>query len=719
MIKHLLSTVFMLLLFVSARSQVVLCNGVTFAYSVSGSTVTFTPTLPPGYQANQYNWNFGNGANSTVSNPVYTYPNPGLYNVCLVVSGVIVGTNNAFQCYVCDSVFISGPASPCNANYTYTTSGNTANFYNTSTGLGTLVSSSWDFGDGNFTSTLSPTHTYTNPGTYNVCVTMQYMNNNIPTSCTYCDSVTVGAPFPILCNASFTSTNLTGGQVSFTNTASASGPITNYLWNFGDGNTSTLANPTHTYNTNGAYTACLTISGGQNTPSGPFTCTYCDSIVVSNANAQNCYVTYSYLMSGNTLSFISTTTGPGTITSYNWDFGNGATSSLPNPTYTYPTSGIYTVCLTVGGVDSNNVAFSCQFCQVITVLGNNVNCNANFTSITSGLSTQFTNTSTAGGTITSYQWNFGDGNTSTLANPTHTYATAGVYQVCLVIAGSNPNNQPFQCSYCDSVVISGANVNCNASFTSQPMGATVNFTNTSTGPGVLQSTAWNFGDGNNSTLANPSHTYANPGWYNVCLVAIYLNNGVAITCVYCDSIYVQVGGGNPCNAVASHTHSILGLNASFTNTSTCAGCLSTVYNWSFGDGNLSTATHPSHTYAGPGTYNVCMIVIGTYNNNGGFCADTICSQINVSGPSNVNDISSSSSLSLYPNPAEDKVTIDLPSPGVYSLKLYDVSGKLIEKSSVSTTTSTHTFSVSQLSRGMYHIRLEQADKIYHTRFVKQ
>jgi trimeric autotransporter adhesin len=142
---------------------------------------------------------------------------------------------------------------------------------------------------------------------------------------------------------------------------------------------------------------------------------------------------------------------------------------------------------------------------------------ANFTSSTSGLTANFTDTSTdSDGSVASRSWTFGDGGISSLANPSRTYAAAGTYTVTLTVTDNGGASH----SKSGSVTVSSgpANVPPVANFTSSTSGLTANFTDTSTdSDGSIASRSWTFGDGGISSLANPSRTYAAAGTYTVTL----------------------------------------------------------------------------------------------------------------------------------------------------------------------------------------------------------
>ncbi|TLZ45671.1 MAG: PKD domain-containing protein [Gammaproteobacteria bacterium] len=147
---------------------------------------------------------------------------------------------------------------------------------------------------------------------------------------------------------------------------------------------------------------------------------------------------FTYSASALTVSFTDTSTDSGgTIGSHAWTFGDGGTSSAPNPTHTYAAGGTYSVTETV--TDSGNGSTSSKT-SAVTVSGSGGTPTANFTYSASGLTVNFTDTSTdSGGSIGMHSWNFDDGNTSTAANPSHTYASAGTYSVSETVYDSVNN----------------------------------------------------------------------------------------------------------------------------------------------------------------------------------------------------------------------------------------------------------------------------------------
>ncbi|HEX5655053.1 MAG TPA: PKD domain-containing protein [Chitinophagaceae bacterium] len=147
---------------------------------------------------------------------------------------------------------------------------------------------------------------------------------------------------------------------------------------------------------------------------------------------------FTYTVSGSSFPVTVTFTNASTnATGYLWDFGDGGTSNVPNPTHLYSTAGDYTVRLIATGAGIADTAF-----QIVHLINSPV---AGFTYYASGLlvpvTVNFSNTSTI---ATSWSWDFGDGFTSTVQNPSHTYTTAGDYTVKLKATGPGITDSTFK-----------------------------------------------------------------------------------------------------------------------------------------------------------------------------------------------------------------------------------------------------------------------------------
>lgn len=417
----------------------------------------------------------------------------------------------------------------------------------------------------------------------------------------------------------------------------SSGNPTSWLWNFGDGTTSTLQNPLHVYNSNGVFPVCLTTTNSNNCTS-----TYCDSIYIFPSSNQTCISNFTYnpvTISGQTswhFNNISTTTIPGHSIIYIWNFGDGTTSSLQNPTHIFQSNsiGMYNVCLTTQVLDSLGVLI-CQnmYCQNIIVNNSNGICQNSF------YYTNQNNMYTFYGQInssnpTTYSWDFGDGTTSNGQIVTHTFAQpltgTNSYNVCLkTITSGNSGILCVDTSYI-SVQIQPLVNTCNAMFfyhadTSSGNLNTIHFNNYSTTnfQNYQINYLWDFGDGVTSALQNPVHTFSPSlsGIYNVCLTITLFDSNNTILCqnTYCESIY---SGNNQLICHNNFTYSNQGLMYSF------AGNINTsdptLYYWDFGDGTTSTNQTVTHTFAQTNinTAYIVRLITVTTNSNGYFCSDT-------------------------------------------------------------------------------------------------
>lgn len=387
---------------------------------IGGGTLAFSGQATGGAPGTifSYYWDLGDGTFSTLQNPVHTYA-PGNYTLCLTV---IDSIGNCTDTY-CSSVSVTGQP-VCDAQFYAVPAGQNSFSFYTDSLANWNATYSWSFGDGTSSSSMIPQHTYANPGTYLVCLTV----TDSITSCTdtFCDSVTTGQA--TFCQAGFTAFNSQSTVVTFANLSFSSNPALplTYSWSFGDGSNSSQMNPTHVYNAPGVYNVCLYI-----TDAGGCADSSCQTITVGNSGP-NCSAQFYYFPSGagsGSFLFISDSLSNSLAASYSWDFGDGNSSTQANPYHTFSVPGTYLVCLTVTDSGCTNT-----FCDSVN-LGGFPNCQADFswTSSPSGLYS-FTNLSTVGalGSLT-YFWDFGDSTFSSLENPTHTFFTPGPWVVCLTI----------------------------------------------------------------------------------------------------------------------------------------------------------------------------------------------------------------------------------------------------------------------------------------------
>lgn len=386
-------------------------------------------------------------------------------------------------------------------------------------------------------------------------------------------------------------------------------------------------------------------------------------------------------VSTNQLNLTTTNTSTGLVTSHLWDFGDATTSTQAAPTHTYAAAGTYTVCLT-----ESSPCGTSQVCTTITVCATPT---AAFMQSTNALNVNFMDMTS--GTATTWAWDFGDATTSTLQNPSHTYAVGGTYTVCLIVS----NNCGESDTICQTVPVCGVN---SASFMSTSSGLNSNFSDMSTG--AIDNWSWDFGDAGTSTLQNPAHTYAAPGIYTVCLI---ISNNCGNADTLCQTVTV-------CNlGVAAFTYTTDEDSIMVTDAST-GGIMS--WFWDFGDSTTSTLQNPgTHYYATGGIYTICLITTDSCG-----IQDTTCVQdtILITGYNvNVAGINS-----VYPNPATSELTVELWWNVTSDIEIYDVIGNLVYRQN-ELTGNIIRIDINDLSTGLYTLRVTNKGGTTVRRFVKE
>lgn len=545
-----------------------------------------------------YQWFFGDGATSALSNPSHTYTVNGSYTVKLIVTNTsgCTDTLTRANAITLGNVIagFSAPATVCQ--------GSLLTLNNTSTPA--PASASWSFGDGTTANTISTTKVYSTPGNYSIKMIANFG------ACI--DSVT--KPITVLPKpaSNFIADKTLSCKapllVNFTNTATGA---VSYNWNFGDGSTSTSANPSHTYNVAGSFNVTLIVTNASG----------CNDTLVKPAyiNIIPPGVTITGLpvtgCAPFTNVFSSTATGNEPVTGYLWDFGDGTTSALSNPSHTFASPGSYTITLTI------TTAGGCTATTTVVdgvVVGSKPTANFSATprDVCAFIPVNFSDLST--GAVDQWLWFFGDGSISTLPNPTHAYNDTGYFNVGLIVWNKGcPDTISFIKYIHIKPPIANFAVDYNCPVPKQRI-----FTDASIGADTW---AWDFGDGSTSTLPSPVHTYADTGVYVVSLTVTNNVTGCSHTKVQNVQIIIEKA-----NFVASDTVICKGTSIDFQTVGINAANISS-YTWNFGDGTLSNSAAGliSHIYTASGVYDVSLIITDILG-----CSDTLIKPlyIRVDGP---------------------------------------------------------------------------------------
>jgi PKD repeat protein len=398
------------------------------------------------------------------------------------------------------------------------------------------------------------------------------------------NAVNTGTPPPV---ADFSGSPTSGcAPLTVNFTDQSTGDITSWDWDFGDGGSSTAQNPSYQYNSGGTYTVSLTVTG----PGGSDTETKTNYITVNVGQTAGFVGSPTSGTEPLTVNFTDQSTG---AASWDWDFGDGGSSTAQNPSHEYTSAGTYTVSLTVTNACGSDNETKTDYIAVDPCLAPVADFEGSPLSGEAPLTVSFTDLSTNG--PSSWDWDFGDGGTSTSQNPSHEYTAAGTYTVSLTATNSCGSDTETKTDYI-TVTCTAPVADFIGDPTSGEVPLTVSFTDQSTG---ATSWDWDFGDGGTSTSQNPSHEYTSAGTYTVSLTATNScgsdtetkTDYITVTCTAPVADFI----GDPTSGEAP-------LTVGFTDQSTGA----TSWDWDFGDGGTSTAQNPTHEYTAAGTYTVSL-----------------------------------------------------------------------------------------------------------------
>jgi len=359
-------------------------------------------------------WNFGDGSTSNEKNPNHIFNEVGEYSITLTVSNDF-GEDSETKI---DHINVGEtPEIDFTVDKMVVTVDSVVIF--TDNSENNPISWLWDFGDGNTENEQNPTHIYRSAGNYSVSLTASNLFGEEKKSIS--DYILVGNIPTIDFNISSEIAPV-DSSVSFTD--NTKGMPTSWLWDFGDGNTSTEQNPSHAYASEGEYTISLTASNifGENTM------VITDLISIGRAPSADFTFNKTETAEGTTFEFTDGSLYAPTI--WNWDFGDGNTSTEQNPSHVYTSDGNYTITLQVSNAFGESTMVKTE--QVTVGKVPEAKFTVDTTKTTLGNLINFTDSSSYN--PTSWNWDFGDGNTSTLQNPIHIYSDTGIYTVKLMVS---------------------------------------------------------------------------------------------------------------------------------------------------------------------------------------------------------------------------------------------------------------------------------------------
>ena len=527
-----------------------------------------------------WQWDFGDGGASNLQNPNYEYNTNGEFSVSLIITDAngcqsLSTEVNLIDVYkVPTAGFIADIPFSCNLN-------ELVSFTNNTLGSATYT---WDFGDGAISTLTNPTHTYSS-GIYDVtlcakigtCIDTLVLNNYIEVGAELNSDMTVDV-----------NNGCENLLVNFTD-ITANFPDS-WLWDFGDGTTSALQNPSHNYLNSGTYDVTLTTSkGGQCIDSRTFFGLieiYEKPIIQIVADT-----TYGCTIPFN-VEFTDVTTN---AVSWDWDFGNGTNSNLATPSVLYTNYGSYDVSLTV--TNTKGCTQTKDYGSFIDVEKISIDISASAMSGCIPFDVDLIDSTNSIRPLIDWSWSFGDGNFANIQNPSHQYTAAGLFDVSLFVM--NDYGCVANADFINYIMVDKApQVNFEASPLISCAGENIVFTDMSTTGSIITDWEWSFGDGSISNLQNPIHQYQLIGTYDVTLIAGA--NSCKDTFTLIDYIKIL----EPSAIFIEEYNCDNPLTVEFENLSIGAD---NVF-WDFGDGTTSNVLNPVHTYLVKGDYFVTLIV---------------------------------------------------------------------------------------------------------------
>ncbi|TRX51870.1 PKD domain-containing protein [Fulvivirga sp. M361] len=529
-----------------------------------------------GMGRDSWHWDFGDGNTSSETDPIHIYNEPGIYNVSLT-------TNNRNGCRTTIPDYNQIIVNDLHAAFQATVVDTTEQCPNFSIRFQNLVPEAshylWTFGDYTTSTEANPLHKYTS--TSQVNVTLQVWN---AAGCQASTINIVSPPRSVCTLPEDPDTPMEGestidvisnyGQVLKFCTAPASILMANprpgaisWLWSFGDGNTSTLKNPDHTFFAEGSYpidVISFYADGDIDTLKAY------NTVVIKKPEIDFEYSKRSGC-NGTELTFNNTST---LLNTSFWEFGNGESSTETNAKVTYTSSGVYQVALTASDT------LGCESKIVKNIIIGNPYLQYNYpNNVCSDEPVHITHNIEG---FKGFEWDFGDGTSSSDTYPTHVYTNAGRHKVKVDAIDINDCSTTFILPYAITVndpvadfEVLGDTLGCNL--------LSVSFDNLSSD---TEKFFWSFGEGISSSEPDPQKVFTS-GTYSITLVAA--KNGCSDTLSIKDFIQVD-------EVIADFAYSqdqlCLPITISFTDKST--GAIN--WDWDFGDGMRSTEQNPVHTY---------------------------------------------------------------------------------------------------------------------------
>lgn len=539
--------------------------------------IQFTDQSTPGSgNLTYWKWDFGDGTISNQQHPTHSYPSPGVYQVSLVVRnqhqcGDDLILSNYITVSAPDADFTADPKLACGPPLTVNFTSQTSSGQH-----------QWDFGNGHTSNQVDPSHAYQHFGSFTV-------RHIVADSLGCRDTVTKPQLINIGVNTlsieADDSTLCEGDSIYFTTNAAANSTV---VWDFGNGDSAAGHHPGYRYLTPGNYTATAHISdvsGCSVTLTLPIAVYDRPEVDFGVADTNiGCAVPFA-------VDFVDQSVG---ALRWEWRFGDGQTDTLQHPTHLYQAVDTFRVQLLAWGPGG---------CRAVRTKTNYIRIQevaAGFSATPREgcvpLPVSFTDTTSSPFPVVAWEWDFGDGSTSTQQHPQHTYTQPGGYDVRLI----SENSQGCRDTAFFPAYVQAGNqptVNFMADTNQACALSEIHFTNLSSGATDF---IWYFGDGDTAMSMHASHGFAALGDLDVMLVGS--DRGCRDTLLRND--YVHILAPLPIIGISEKRICELPRDVIFQNLSLQAD----TWSWLVNGTVPYTANGFTHTFTTPGTHHVTLTV---------------------------------------------------------------------------------------------------------------
>ncbi len=559
-----------------------------------------------------YEWDFGDGATSSEADPSHTYTDLGTYDAVLTVTDDGGATDTAAVTVTVTAPVNATPSAVATADVTSGGAPLVVTFDGSGStdADGTIESYEWDFGGGATATGVGPTHTFTEVGEYAVVLTVT--DDDGAQASTYLIITVTPAQPP----AAVASADVLSGtaplvvELDGSGSTDADGTIDSYEWDLGDGSPVVSgATVTHTFTAAGTYTVTLTVTDSDGLTDST------QLVVTVTENAAPVAIAAATPTSGTApllveLDARGATDADGWIVSTEWDPGDGSGLLFGEVVeHTYTVAGTYTATLTV--TDDLGASDSASVTITVGEVANELPTAAIAATPTSGIAPLTVDFSAAGsadtdGTIESYDWVFGDGNSGTGIDPEHLYTEPGSYTAVVTVT----DDRGGQASAAIEIEVVAnvapvAAVSATPTVGIAPLVVELSSVGSADSDGTIESYAWDLGDGATSSDANPTHTYTAAGEYTATLT-VTDDRGAQDQA----SVVIAVVANQAPTALANADvqSGARPLSVTFDGSeSVDADGEIVAYAWDFGDGATSDEANPTHVFD-EGTWSVTLTV---------------------------------------------------------------------------------------------------------------